>query len=134
MNITYKSTKILQPKDLQELFLSVEWSSGKQPEKLAEALKNYGSIFTAWDNEKLVGLIGTMDDQVLTAYVHYLCVNPTHQKQGIGRELIRLTKEYYKNYKRIILISYNKQVKFYEKCGLAVMSDCSPLHFEEVKQ
>lgn len=53
MNITYKNTKDFLKDQLQDLFLSVEWSSGHYPEKLTFAMKNYGSVFTAWDNDRL---------------------------------------------------------------------------------
>ena len=134
MNITYRDTKSFNPKDLEDLFLSVEWKSGNQPEKLAIALKNYGSVFTAWDEDRLVGLISAMDDGILTAYVHYLCVNPTYQKQGIGRQLIKMAENYYKDYMRVLLISYNPAADFYKKCGLAVMENCSPMYFTEVEK
>ena len=62
MDITYKNVKDIDKDELEELFLSLNWSSGKYPDKLAEALKNYGSVFTAWDGGRLIGLIGTMDD------------------------------------------------------------------------
>ena len=62
MNIVYKDTKIFKPKELQDLFLSVEWSSGHYPEKLVIAMKNSSSVFTAWNNEKLIGLINTLDE------------------------------------------------------------------------
>ena len=117
MNITYKDTKTFEPKDLQDLFLSVEWSSGHYPEKLVVAMKNSASVFTAWSNEKLAGLINALDDGIMTAYVHYLLINPDYQGKGIGKELVRLIVEKYKDYLRIVLIAYNKEVDFYKQCG-----------------
>lgn len=44
-----------------------------------------GAVYiSAWDGEKLIGLINALDDGELTAYVHYLLVNPEYQKDGIG--------------------------------------------------
>ncbi|MDH7526523.1 MAG: hypothetical protein QHH10_14605 [Peptococcaceae bacterium] len=74
MEITYKSTKEFNKDELKDLFLSVNWSSGHYPEKLVIAMKNSGSVFSAWDNDKLVGLINALDDGVMTAYVHYLLI------------------------------------------------------------
>ena len=53
MSILYKDTHDFNQKELQELFLSVEWSSGHYPDKLAIAMKNYNTVYTAWDNSKL---------------------------------------------------------------------------------
>lgn len=55
MNIIYKETKELNAKDLQDLFLSMEWSSGHYPEKLAIAMQNSSTVYTAWSADKLVG-------------------------------------------------------------------------------
>jgi len=65
VKIVYKDTKGFEPKDLQELFLSVEWSSGHYPDKLAVALGNSGSVYVAWDGNTLIGLINALDDGVL---------------------------------------------------------------------
>lgn len=88
-------------------------------------MKNYGSVFTAWDGDKLIGLISTMDDTIMTAYVHYLLVNPVYQNQGIGKKLVEMMKEYYKDYLRIVLITRDKE-EFYKKCGFT-QSDSVPL-------
>jgi hypothetical protein len=56
MNIEYKSIKDFTPQELQNLFLSVSWSSGNYPDKLAAAMKNSNAVFTAWDNEKVLPL------------------------------------------------------------------------------
>ena len=127
MNVTYKDTKDFEPKELQDLFLSVGWSSGHYPEKLVIAMKNSGSVFTVWNNEKLVGLINTLDDGIMTAYVHYLLINPEYQRKGIGKELVRLVSEKYKDYLRIVLIAYDKEVDFYNRCGFTAGKEKTPM-------
>lgn len=116
--INYKSKEQpLSCLQLQELFLSVDWSSGHYPEKLAVAMQNYETVYTAWDGDKLVRLISAMDDGIMTAYVHYLLVRPNYQGQGIGRTLLEKTKEKYKDYLRIVLNAYDAKCDFYESCG-----------------
>jgi N-acetylglutamate synthase and related acetyltransferases len=127
MNILYKDTKIFEPKSLQDLFLSVEWSSGHYPEKLVIAMKNSSSVFTAWNNEKLIGLINALDDGIMAAYVHYLLINPDYQGRGIGKELVRLVSEKYKSYLRIVLIAYDKEVDFYKQCGFSADEEKTPM-------
>lgn len=41
--IEYRDEKDLPPKELEKLFLSIGWESGKEPVLLAQALKNYGT-------------------------------------------------------------------------------------------
>ena len=94
MNITIKDkSRTLTSKQLEDLFLSVEWSSGHYPDKLAVAMQNYETVFTAWDDDKLVGLISAMDDGIMTAYIHYLLVRPEYQGKGIGKQLLECAKE-----------------------------------------
>ena len=127
MTITYQDTHDFQPRELQELFLSVEWSSGHYPEKLAAAMKNFKTVYTAWDGDKLIGLICAMDDGVMTAYIHYLLVNPEYQHLGIGRQLVDKMKEKYQTYLRIVIVAYNEEVGFYENCGFKRAGDASAM-------
>lgn len=118
MCLTYTDVKKYTVRDLQELFQSVGWLSANYPERLKKALDNSETVFTAWDDEKLVGLVNAIDDSELTAYVHYLCVNPIYQGQGIGKELLLRIKEKYKDYLYIILIAENEAlVKYYSQNG-----------------
>lgn len=118
MKITYIDTKNYIAEELQDLFQSVGWLSGNYPERLKKALDNSETVFTAWDDGKLVGLVNAIDDSELTAYVHYLCVNPQYQGQGIGKNLLQRIKEKYKDYLYIILIAENEDlVKYYSRNG-----------------
>ena len=107
---------------MQELFQSVNWLSAKYPDRLKKALDHCGTVFTAWDKEKLVGLVNAIDDGELTAYVHYLCVNPEYQGMGIGSELMHRIKEKYKSYLYIILIAENEPlIRYYRQNGFEHM-------------
>ncbi len=118
MSITYTDVNNFTSSDLQELFQSVSWLSANYPERLKKALDNCETVFTAWDGEKLVGLVNAIDDSELTAYVHYLCVNPAYQGQGIGKALLERIKEKYRDYLYIILIAENESlVKYYSQNG-----------------
>ncbi len=132
MKIIFKDTHNLKKKDLQQLFLSVEWSSGHYPEKLVTAMKNFETVYTAWDGNRLVGLICAMDDGIMTAYVHYLLVDPEYQGQGIGRRLVEMIKEHYRDYLRIVLVAYNGETGFYESCGFKKAEDSSPMFITEL--
>ena len=119
--------QVLSSKQLEDLFLSVEWSSGHYPDKLEIAMRNYPTVYTAWDDDKLVGLVSVMDDGIMTAYIHYLLVRPDYQGLGIGAQLLEKVKEKYKDYLRIALVSYNKECAFYEHCGFKKGIDETPM-------
>ena len=82
---------------------------------------------TAWDNDKLIGLICAMDDGIMTAYIHYLLVNPAYQNLGTGKQLVEKIKIKYKDYLRIVIVAYNDEIGFYESCGFKKSNDASPM-------
>jgi ribosomal protein S18 acetylase RimI-like enzyme len=127
MEITYKDIHDFDQQELQDLFLSVEWSSGHYPEKLVVAMKHFETVYTAWDGKKLVGLICAMDDGAMTAYVHYLLVRPEYQHLGIGKRLVEMMKEHYVDYLRIVIVAYNEELEFYQSCGFKKADDASPM-------
>lgn len=127
MNIEYKDIHVFLKEELEDLFLSVEWSSGHYPDKLVVAMQNFKTVYTAWDGNKLVGMICAMDDGVMNAYVHYLLVNPKYHGQTIGRTLVDMMKEHYKDYLRVAVIAYNDELHFYENCGFTKCEDASPM-------
>ena len=125
--IEYKTVKEFTKEELQSLFLSVEWSSGHFPEKLVLAMKGFSSVFSAYDGDKLIGMACAMDDGVMNAYLHYLLVDPAYQGQGVGRQLVAMVKQKYKDYLRIAVIGYDEELSFYQNCGFVKSKDASPL-------
>lgn len=118
MVIIYKRDHSYTANDVEELFLSVDWLSGKYPERLKKALDHSGTVITAWTGSKLVGLVNVIDDGELNAYVHYLCVNPEYQSLGIGGELLKQIKEKYRDYLYIIVIAEREGlINYYKKNG-----------------
>ena len=130
--IEYKEFHEFTKEDLQDLFLSVEWSSGHFPDKLQIAMRNFETVISAWDGDKLVGMICAMDDGIMTAYIHYLLVRPDYQDKGIGRELVSRVKEIYEDYLRIVVVGYDDEVHFYENCGFKKADDASPLFITDL--
>ena len=132
MSIFYTEERYFTAEQLERLFLSVDWESGKFPERLKKALDNCGAVFSAWDGEKLVGLANGIDDGEMTAYVHYLLVDPDYQGQGIATRLLELMRERYRGYHHFFLVAEHKElVGFYEKQGFTEQSDTSVMLFNE---
>ena len=125
--IKYKETHEFTVDSLRDLFLSVDWSSGHFPEKLVVAMRNFKTVYSAWDEDKLVGMICAMDDGIMNAYVHYLLVNPKYHGQTIGRTLVDMVKNHYKDYLRIAVIAYDDEAHFYSNCGFEMSKDSSPM-------
>ena len=128
----YKETCDFTEDQLEKLFLSVKWESGQYPEKLVKAMQGYSTVISAWENGELVGMICAMDDGVMTAYVHFLLVEPKCQGNGVGAELLRLVKEKYKDYLSIVIIAYKDKTGFYEKCGFELDDAAVPMHITKL--
>lgn len=127
MNITYKDSHDFSREELQALFLSVEWSSGHYPDKLVIAMQHFETVFSAWDGDRLVGLICAMDDSIMTAYIHYLLVHPDYHGMKIGRTLVSMVKEKYQDYLRLVIVAYDDEKHFYEHCGFEAAEHSSPM-------
>lgn len=124
MNIEYKETKDFTEKEIEELFLSVGWLSGKYPSRLVKALKSSSFVVTAWDSNKLVGLIRALDDGEMVAFLHYLLVHPDYQGNGIAARLLAIMKERYKNFLYLnIMPDERKNITFYQKHGFTLLEN-----------
>ena len=122
--ITYTEEKKFTKEQVQELFLSVDWISGKYPERLYKALMNSSTVLTVWDGEKLVGLTRVLDDTEMLAQVHYVLVKPDYQGMGIAGKMIEYIKEKYKDFVYIEGMPENKKnVPFYQKHGFSLMEN-----------
>ncbi|MBN1846063.1 MAG: GNAT family N-acetyltransferase [Sedimentisphaerales bacterium] len=133
MEIRYSTTKRIDVQDLAELFSSVGWESARFPDRLQKAMAGSHRVLTAWDGDKLIGLVNALADGAMTAYFHYLLVKPEYQKRGIGRELITRMLAAYREYYRIVLISYRQAAGFYEKCGFAVCPDSAAMEVRRIE-
>ncbi|WP_217559028.1 GNAT family N-acetyltransferase [Paenibacillus sp. GbtcB18] len=132
MDIRYSHSNEVNIDELRELFLSVDWESGKHPEELHQAILNSHSVVTAWHGDKLVGLVNALSDGVMTAYFHYLLVRPDYQNQGIGKELMTEILGKYREYKTKVLISYAKAESFYRSLGFRTEKGAVPLYISEL--
>lgn len=120
--ITYTEEKKFTKEQVQQLFLSVSWVSGNYPERLYKALMNSSTVFTVWDDEKLIGLTRVLDDTEMLAQIHYVLVHPDYQDNGIAGRMIEHIKEKYKDFLYIEGMPEDKaNVPFYVKHGFSVM-------------
>ena len=124
MMFTYTEEKKFTKEQVQQLFLSVGWISGKYPERLYKALMHSSTVLTVWDGEKLVGLARALDDTEMLAQIHYVLVHPDYQGHGSAGKMIEYIKEKYKDFLYIEGMPENKKnVPFYEKHGFSVMKN-----------
>jgi GNAT superfamily N-acetyltransferase len=86
--------------------------------RLAAMLAHANLIVSAWDGERLVGLARSLSDFGFTTYLADLAVRDSHQRQGIGRELIHHTRLAAPQAK-IVLLAAPAAVDYYPRIGFA---------------
>ena len=74
-------------------------------------------MVTAWDGDLLVGLARTLSDFSYVGYLADLAVRLSHQRRGIGVELIRKTRERMGPRSLLVLLAAPKAVEYYPKIG-----------------
>src|SRR5262245_20912180 len=81
-------------------------------ERMKLMLRNANLVVTAWEESQLVGIARSVSDFSFCTYLSDLAVRNTHQKQGIGQELIRRTREA-GGLATIIVLAAPKAVDYY---------------------
>lgn len=87
-------------------------------ERMAAMLRNANLVVTAWEGELLVGIARSLSDFAFCTYLSDLAVRASHQRQGIGRELICRTREA-GGQATLILLAAPKAVDYYPRLGFA---------------
>ena len=84
---------------------------------MASMLAHGNLTVTAWEDGRLVGISRTLTDFAYVGYLSDLAVRESHQKQGIGTELIRKTREKMGPRSMLVLLSAPKAVDYYPRIG-----------------
>ncbi len=88
----------------------------KEPARVAAMMRNANLVITAWDGDLLVGIARSLTDHSFVTYLSDLAVRESHQQRGIGRELIRRTREASGGV-QVVLLSAPEAVDFYPRLG-----------------
>ncbi|RSX53046.1 GCN5 family acetyltransferase [Bifidobacterium goeldii] len=124
MTITYTEERNFTKDQVQRLFRSVGWVSGEYPDKLYQALMGSSTVFSAWDGERLVGLVRALDDGAMLAYMHYVLVDPEYQGHGIAGHMVTMIQEKYRDFLYVeVMPEESKNAAFYQRFGFKIMAD-----------
>jgi predicted N-acetyltransferase YhbS len=80
-------------------------------------LKEANLVLTAWDEALLVGISRSITDWVYCTYLSDLAVRADYQGRGIGKELVRLTREATPQ-ATVILLAAPQAVDYYPRIGM----------------
>lgn len=118
--IIYKETKTPNEKEVVKLYNDANWSAyTKDVDTLTEAIKNSLYVLTAWDSDKLVGLIRLIGDRKTIIYIQDILVLKAYKKNKIGSTLVKKALDNYKQVRQTVLLTddNNETRGFYESLG-----------------
>lgn len=118
MNITYKSDFIPDTPQIIELYNSsgINRPTSDQA-RITKMYANSNLVVTAWDGEILVGIARSLTDFCYACYLSDLAVRREYQKDGIGKQLIGLTKQAIGDQTMLLLLSAPAAMDYYPKIG-----------------
>lgn len=118
--ITYRQGNDLDLDQVLDLYRSCSLGARRPIDDrsiLADMVRHANLVITAWDGDLLVGISRSMTDFSYVAYLADLAIRESHQHQGIGVELIRLTREAMGPRSMIVLLAAPAAVDYYPKIG-----------------
>lgn len=130
--IIYRENHKIDNKELLELYLSVGWTNyTNKPEMLYNAYQNSLYTYSAYYNDKLIGVIRVVGDAYSIIYIQDIIVKPDYQRERIGTNLLTHVIQKYENVYQIILLTLDdeKTVKFYRSLGFKRDSDLGCVAF-----
>lgn len=84
---------------------------------MKQMIEQANLVITAWDGDLLVGIARTLTDFAYVGYLADLAVRASHQRRGIGIELIRQTRPRMGPNSMLVLLAAPKAVEYYPKVG-----------------
>lgn len=100
--------------------------------RMAAMLKNANLVVTAWEENILVGISRSLSDFSYATYLSDLAVRVSHQRSGIGKELIRQTQKAGGPQTRVILLSAPAATNYYPHIGFKQHSSAWVLASDDV--
>jgi GNAT superfamily N-acetyltransferase len=87
--------------------------------RMASMIKNANLVITAWDGDLLVGISRALSDFSYITYLSDLAVRASHQRLGIGKELIRQTQQAAGAQARLLLVAAPAAAEYYSHIGFS---------------
>ncbi|WP_286232215.1 GNAT family N-acetyltransferase [Neobacillus mesonae] len=118
MMIEYKLNTPIIPEELSRLFKAsgINRPADDLP-RLQKMIDNADLTFTAWDDEKLVGIARAITDFSYSCYLSDLAVDQEYQKSGIGKNLVKLLQEQIGEEVTLLLLSSPIAMDYYPRIG-----------------
>ena len=87
-------------------------------DRILKMYVNSNLIVTAWHEDKLVGISRSLTDYCYCCYLSDLAVREEYKHKGIGKQMIRVTKEIVGEKCMLLLLAAPSAMEYYPKVGL----------------
>src|SRR5260370_15261348 len=94
--ISYRTGNLLDLDEVIDLYRASTLGQRRPIDERARMelmVRNANLVITVWDEDLLVGISRSLSDFTYVTYLSDLAVRESHQRQGIGTELIRRTQD-----------------------------------------
>jgi GNAT superfamily N-acetyltransferase len=118
MELNYRTGIIPEKELVAELYKSAGLNRPVDDlDRIARMYASSNLVITAWDGETLVGVARSLTDFCYCCYLSDLAVRKEYQKLGIGKRLIRETKEKIGDQTMLLLLSAPTAMEYYPAVG-----------------
>ncbi|MNC24204.1 putative N-acetyltransferase YvbK [compost metagenome] len=119
MTINFAMNEPISASELADLFTNSGINrSINDLERIQRMIDNADELISAWENDKLIGIIRALTDYSYSCYISELAVHKNYQRQGIGKRLVEtLIEKLGQEEIKYMLTSSNTAIDFYKRCG-----------------
>ena len=119
--IDYRLNATLSVDDLIDVFIDSTLAERRPVDDRArmQAMLDASNLFvTAWQGDRLVGVARSLTDWAYATYVSDLAVRKSHQRRGVGRDLLRATRAA-APLATIVLLAAPAAADYYPRLGMS---------------
>ncbi len=124
--IIYRAGCEINPDQVLALYDDCGWALyTNDPDRLMSALRGSLHVISAWQDDRLVGLVRAVGDGETILYIQDLLVLNSHRRRGIGSALLEKLCSLYPHVRQKVLMTDAKLEirQFYAACGFEAGSD-----------
>lgn len=134
MNIEYRTNQAVQVNQFVALLHASTLGERRPVDDLQcirGMVENADLMISAWDGEQLVGIARSVTDFHYACYLSDLAVHVDYQRSGIGRMLLKKTREELGANCKLILLAAPAANSYYERIGFTRNPRCWVLDPDE---
>ncbi len=107
-SIRFSTDKAIDRAQLLALYDDAGWTAyTEDPDRLVRAVADSTHVVSAWDGDRLVGLVRVISDGEHIVYAQDLLVLKEYRRRGLGSTLLRRVLEPFAHVRQTVLVTDN---------------------------